>query len=305
MSVNYPDFKLQVTGRRLQEASQRTPVTSNLQPVTAGARQSHRTGGFTLIEILVAIGIFSMVLAAIYSTWTAILRSSKVGLEAAAAVQRARIAGRTIEETLGSVQSFALNLPYYAFVCENGSEAALSFVSRLSPSFPRSGKFAGLDVRRVTFSLEPGRDGGRDLVLRQTPLLMEMDKDEKNYPLVLAKNVKEFKTEFWDTRSQDWIDEWKQTNQIPVLVKVTLKLADNAYSSQVRQQVTRIVSLPSVTVQPGWQAPRLQPGPGTPGTPGNPATPGNPGTPPGTPGSPGFIPSPVIPGLPVNVGGKP
>jgi type II secretion system protein J len=218
-------------------------------------------GGFTLVEILVAIGIFSMVLAAIYSTWTAILRSSKVGLEAAAAVQRARIAGRTIEETLGSVQSFALNQSYYSFVSENGSEAMLSFVSRLSPSFPRSGKFAGLDVRRVTFSVDPGKDGGRDLVLRQTPLLMDMDKDEKNYPLVLAKNVKEFKTEFWDTRTQDWIDEWKQTNQIPVLVKVTLKLSDNAYSTQVRQQVTRIISLPSVTVQPGWQAPRQQQAP--------------------------------------------
>jgi hypothetical protein len=189
------------------------------------------------------------------------------------------------------VQSFAQNHAYYAFVSENGSEATLSFVSRLSPSFPRSGKFAGLDVRRVTFSLEPGRDGGRELVLRQAPLLMDIDKDEKNYPLVLAKNVKEFKTEFWDTRLQDWIDEWKQTNQIPVLVKVTIKLADNAYSTQVREQVTRIVSLPSVTVQTGWQMPRVQPGPGQ----GNPAVPGT--------GNPAPVGSPgIIPGLPINTG---
>ena len=253
---------------------------------------------FTLVEILIAIGIFSIVLAAIFSTWTAILRASKVGRDSADAVQRARIAGRTIEETLGSVQSFALNQMDYAFVSENGSEALLSFVSRLSPSFPRSGKFAGLDVRRVTFSLEPGRDGGRQLVLRQTPLLMEIDKDEKNYPLVLAKNVKEFKTEFWDMRTQEWKDEWKQTNQIPVLVKVTLKLADNAFSTQVRQQVTRIVSLPSVTVQPGWQMPNAQPGQGglNPGAPGAPGAPGSPGNP-AVPGSPG-----VIPGLPLTPG---
>jgi type II secretion system protein J len=264
------------------------------RPSAFGFRPS-ATRAFTLVEILIAIGIFSMVLAAIYSTWTAILRASKVGLEAAAAVQRARIAGRTIEETLGSVQSFALNQAYYAFVSENGSEATLSFVSRLSPSFPRSGKFAGLDVRRVTFSLEQNHDGGRQLVLRQTPLLMEMDKDERNYPLVLAKNVKEFKTEFWEMRLQDWMDEWKQTNQIPVLVRVTLKLADNAYSTQVRQQVTRIVSLPSVTVQPGWQAPRQQPGPGGVGNPGAPGSPG-------LPGSPGVLPSPVIPGNPGNPG---
>jgi hypothetical protein len=193
---------------------------------------------------------------------------------------------------LGSVQSFALNQSYYAFVAENGSEPSLSFVSRLSPSFPRSGKFAGLDVRRVTFSLQRSSLGGNELVLRQTPLLMEMDKDEKNYPLVLARNVKEFKTEFWDTRQQDWIDEWKLTNQIPVMVKVTLKLADNAYSSQVRQQVIRIVSLPSVTVQPGWQSPRSQPGPGGTGNPNNPNNPNQPGAP-GNPNSPGVLPGPV------------
>lgn len=259
---------------------------------------AQKRSAFTLVEILVAIGIFSMVLAAIYSTWTAILRSSKIGLDSAAAVQRARVAGRTIEETLGSIQSFAANQAYYAFVSQNGSDATLSFVSRLSPSFPRSGKFAGLDMRRVTFSLESSPVGGRQLVLRQTPLLMEMDKDEKNYPLVLAKNVKEFKTEFWDTRLHDWIDEWKQTNQIPALVKVTLKLADNAFSSQVRQQVTRIVSLPSVTVQPIWQVPRMPPGmgnPGQPGAPGLPGTPGVPGT--GLPGSPGVLPGQGIPGI--------
>jgi type II secretion system protein J len=260
--------------------------------------QAAVSSAFTLVEILVAIGIFSMVLAAIYSTWTAILRASKVGLEAAAAVQRARITGRTIEETLGSVQSFALNQAYYAFVAKNGSEATLSFVSHLSPSFPRSGKFAGLDVRRVTFSLEQGGDGSRQLVLRQNPLLMEMDKDEKNYPLVLAKNVKEFTTEFWNDRLHEWTDEWTQTNQIPVLVRVTLKLGDNAYSTQVRQQVTRVVSLPSVMVQPGWQAPRFQPGPGNPGAPGTPGTPGNPAN----PGNPGVLPSPVNPGLPLGQG---
>lgn len=261
-----------------------------------------RASAFTLVEILIAIGIFSMVLAAIYSTWTAILRSSKVGLGVAAAVQRARIASRTIEETLGSVQSFAANRNYYAFVSENGSQAMLSFVSRLSPSFPRSGKFAGLDVRRVTFSLEQGRDGSRQLVLRQTPLLMETDKDEVNYPLVIAKNVKEFKSEFWDTRLQDWIDEWKQTNQIPTLVRVTLKLGDSAYSTQVGQQVTRIVSLPSVTVQPGWQTPNFQPGPGNPN---NPVVPGNPvpGNPGGLPLSPGVLPGSGFPGRPPGPGG--
>jgi general secretion pathway protein J len=234
-------------------------MNTRLQKCRPAAERSFaRRAGFTLVEILVALGIFSLVLAAIYSSWTAILRASKVGTEAAAAVQRARMAGRTIEESLTSVQSYAQNMRLYAFLSENGNESTLSFVSRLSPSFPRSGKFGDFSVRRVTFSVEQGRDGTRDLVLRQNPVLMDMDKEEKEVPLILAKNVKEFKTEFWDLRLQDWVDEWKQTNQIPVLVKVSLQLADTHFAHQVKEQITRIVSLPSVTVPPAYQVPRLQ-----------------------------------------------
>jgi prepilin-type N-terminal cleavage/methylation domain-containing protein len=216
---------------------------------------------FTLVEILVAMGIFSLVLASIYSTWTAILRASKVGQDAALAVQRARIAGRTIEESLVSAQSFAMteqaNPEFYSFDFQNGGEAYLAFTSRLAKSFPRSGKFGDFDVRRVIFSVEPSPDHGRQLVLRQRPVLMDMDIDEREHPIVLAKNVREFKIVAWDTRNNSspdpWVEEWTRTNELPEMVKITLKLADNAHTTVVRDEVTRIVSLPGMTVQPGWQ----------------------------------------------------
>src|SRR6266478_8889824 len=130
----------------------------------------HSTRAFTLVEILIAIGILAMVLTAIFSSWTAILRASKVGLDAAAAVQRARIVMRTLEDSLLCAQSFGgQNQRYYGFIAENGSEASLSFVSRLPESFPRNRKFGDLHVRRVTFSVEPGPESGRQLVLRQQP----------------------------------------------------------------------------------------------------------------------------------------
>ncbi|HWX22731.1 MAG TPA: type II secretion system protein GspJ [Candidatus Binatia bacterium] len=226
-----------------------------------GFRTPHPCSAFTLVEILVALGIFSLVLASIYSTWTAILRASKVGRDAAAAVQRARIAGRTIEESLVSAQSFAITQQshpeYYSFSFENGSEAYLEFTSRLATSFPRSGKFGGFDVRRVMFSIEPSPDHGRQLVLRQRPLLMDLDKDEREHPIVLAKNVKGFKIECWDSRNNNkldpWVDEWTRTNELPEMVKITLQLADNTHTSVVREEVTRIVSIPGMTIQPGWQ----------------------------------------------------
>ncbi len=243
------------------------------------SRASRITTAFTLLEIMIAISIFALVLTAIYSSWTAILRARKVAGDAAASVQRARISIRIIEDSLGSVESFVRNANYYSFVGENGSEASLSFVARLAKSFPRSGKFGDLDVRRLTFTVEKGSDNSRQLVLRQNPVLMDLDVDEKEHPLVLAKNVQEFQLQFWDMRLNDWIDEWTQTNQIPKLVMVTIKLSDNAYSSQISEEITRIVAIPAMAVQPGWQQPMGFPGQQQPNQFGTNGVP--PGNPPG------------------------
>lgn len=249
---------------------------SNRRPRRVGAgRRAARGNGFTLVEILIAVGLLGLVIAAIYSTWTAILRASKVGLETAAAAQRARIALRTLEDSLGSAECFAQNLRYYAFVAENGNDASLSFVARLAKSFPRSGKFGDLDVRRLTFSVDQSREGGRDLVLRQNPVLMDLDVDEKEHPIVLARNIKEFELGFWDTRRGDWVDEWTQTNQLPPLVRITLKVGDTPNAFKAQDSFTRVVSLPSIMVPGVWQSPR-----GMPGAPGVPGAPGGPGGPP-------------------------
>jgi type II secretion system protein J len=251
---------------------------------TAGKRV--RNNAFTLLEIMIAITILALVLASIYSTWTAILRASKTGQQAAAAVQRSRIVLRMLEDSLTSARSFVANPGYYGFMAENGDEASLSFVARLAKSFPRSGRFGDLDVRRLTYSVENGASG-RELVLRQAPLVMELDKDEKEHPIVLAKNVKEFGMQFWDARLNDWVDEWKQTNQLPKLLMVTLKFADSAKPGAADEEITRIISLPAMAVQPMWQMPRVGPGPG--GIPPGGVPPG------GRPGSPGVI-QPAPPG---------
>jgi type II secretion system protein J len=241
---------------------------------------------FTLVEVLIAFGILSMVLLSIYSTWTAILRASKVGLDAAASIQRTRIAVRNLEDSLACVESYVANQRLYGFVADNGDDATLSFVARLPKSFPRSGKFGDLDARRVTFSLESSQSiSAKQLVMRQNPVMMEWDEDEKTHPLVLARFVKEFKFEFVDPRNGQWIDEWVQTNQLPKLVRITLQVADNERTLRKPTEIVRYISLPSSAVQPQWQR-SVAPGqPGVPGAPGQPPT-----------GQPGVIqPSPVQP----------
>jgi prepilin-type N-terminal cleavage/methylation domain-containing protein len=210
---------------------------------------------FTLIEIMVAIAIFSIVIAAIYSTWTLILRASQIGPNAAHEAQRQRIALRTIEDSLTCVQSFQASMKYYVFFVQNGDQPELSFTARLPDVFPRNGKFGGFNLRRLTFSVEPGPGSQKNLVLRQQPVLMDMDPDERQTPLVLARDVNKFTIECWDTSKMDWVDEWDTTNSIPGMVRINLVLGGGAGASSAAPElaVTRIIAMPSVTLPSGLQ----------------------------------------------------
>src|SRR5688500_4560248 len=103
-----------------------------------------RSPAFTMIEVLLAIGIFSLVIIAIYACWTSIMRGTRVGHTAAAEVQRTRVAIRSLEESLGAAVMYADNPLYYGFYADTAGEYGyLSFVARLPESFPGSGLFPG------------------------------------------------------------------------------------------------------------------------------------------------------------------
>ncbi|MGA3283274.1 MAG: prepilin-type N-terminal cleavage/methylation domain-containing protein [Verrucomicrobiota bacterium] len=210
---------------------------------------------FTLVEIMVAIAIFGIIIAAIYSTWTLILRASQAGQSTAARAQRQRIALRTIEDSLTCVQSFQASRKYYSFVAQNGDQPILSFTARLPDVFPRNGKFGGLALRRLIFSVEPGPGSEKDLVLRQNPVLMDMDPDELQTPLVLTRDVKKFTVECWDAKTMDWVDEWDTTNTIPAVVRISFTLGGNADAGNAAPElaVTRFIAIPSSTLPAGLQ----------------------------------------------------
>jgi len=254
-----------------------------------------RQAGVTLIEILIAVGILMLIVSAIYSTWTSILKATRVGLDAAAAAQRERLSMEVLEQALAYAQMYVANGKWYWFKADNGDDASISFVTRPPKAFPRGGKFGEFDLRRVEFSLRPGNEGGKDLILRQAPLLMEFDQDEMEHPLVLARNVKNLKFEFYDQQKNDWLDEWANTNKVPQIVLVNLTLgASKTYSASQEQtrEVTRVITVHGTGVQPQQQ----RPGVGIPGQPGGPGQPGIPGQP-GVVPPPGVGGQPLVPGL--------
>ncbi len=242
---------------------------------------------FTLLEVLIAIAIFAGVIAAIYSTWTSILRSSQVAQTAAAEIQRSRVAVRTLEEALlGALipvprtpQGSRMNADYYSFLADGDpAEPFLSFVARLPESFPRGGRFPERPIRRVTFNLERGSAGDKELVLRQTPLLFEMDRDEQENPLVLAKNVLRFTLEFWDDRAAEWQIAWPATNQVPPLIRFSLATGrEQRRGIDSTEVISRVIPMVGsgalIGLRSGTQTPGMDlPDPST-GLPQNPVIP--------------------------------
>jgi prepilin-type N-terminal cleavage/methylation domain-containing protein len=212
---------------------------------------------FTLLEVMVAIALLAMVVAAIYASWNSILKGTKVALDVAAAAQRTRITMRALKDSLLCACMYNQNGRYYAFLADaDGDYASLSFVARLPKSFPRSGKFGDLDVRRLNFTVENSPDGGKRLVLRQNALLMDPDKDEVENPLVLARDVNKFIVEFIDPQTGDWISEWANTNRLPREVRLTVALGHlDQFSSRPQEALVGTVALPAQPVRVEWQMP--------------------------------------------------
>jgi type II secretion system protein J len=253
-------MKLRISNLKFQKIF-RPPGWQRRALADSSSKIRHSKFGFTLIEIMIAIAVFSLVLMAIYQTWGAIMRSTQVAQDVAAQAQRQRITLRTIEDSLMAVQSFQASPKYYSFVVEGDQSSLLSFTARVPDIFPRNGKFISpstgrdFNLRRLTYSLEAGEGGQKNLVLRQNPVLMDLDQDEQQFPLVLARNVRTFTVECWDTNKLEWATEWDDTNAIPVMLRVKLVLGGNtvAGSGAPDFSVARLFSLPSQTMPAGVQ----------------------------------------------------
>lgn len=209
-------------------------------------------GGFTLVEIMLAMGIFAMIMTAIYASWTSVMKGAKAAHSAAAAVQRSRVAVRSIQEALLTAQVYNANPQLYWFVADtSGQFASLDMVAHLPETFPGSGLFREQSLRHIRFSVEPDEEFGNKLVLRQWYLLAPSSGAEsKPYTIVLGRNVDVFELQFWDSEKQNWMKRWKDTNQFPKLVYVAVGMGNSKNIPLDQREVTTRYVAPAAMMVP-------------------------------------------------------
>ncbi len=238
-------------------------VTNDHRPGTSAAKarrnRARRTAflmdrsavAFTLVEVLTAIAIFSLVILSIYSTWNAILRATKVGLDTAASVQRSRVAVKAVEDALFTAQMYGENGRFYSFLSDTKDENFhfLSLTSRLPPTFPGSGMFGDQIVRRVTFEVVPGEGRTNNLVMSQINPYVITNEDITPYPITLVRDCSLFFIEFWNMQKSEWASDWLATNQLPRMMRVTIGWGHSPQNqNEPADIVTRTIALPGAVV---------------------------------------------------------
>lgn len=214
-----------------------------------------------MIEVMLAIGMFALILSAIYASWSAVNRGARIGLTAAAEAQRERMTVKVLEDALLNCQMYQNNQANYTMVASTrGDFASISFVANLPNSFPGSGRYGGINMRRVQFWVEPGADGINQMFVEQHPPLLATNVDNQPYRLPLGRDISLFLMEFWDEREAKWVTELVNSNQIPRLVRFAVGFghAENSRTDP-RELITRIVSLPSTVITGAMQAPGSAP----------------------------------------------
>lgn len=259
-------FESQVQGLRLSVLSPQSFPKSKIQsPKTNSELRTPNPKGFTLLEILVAGAILSMVLAILYGVFSQTLTSKQRAEEQSAQSRAARIVLLRIGDDLQASFPFAPDNPRFVGKTSRGQQfpdAFLSFVS-LSGLPLTSGSPAG-DWYEIEYELVPDPHSAptRQLVRRArfapTALGAPASQTNEGETLPLLTGVQGLRLRFFDGRI--WHEEWGKEStpaKLPRAVEVELYLVRKKTGTRHQEEETvmfsTLVDLPLV----GTGAPQL------------------------------------------------
>ena len=211
--------------------------------------QSHtRNGaraGFTLVEILAAVAILSLVLTGMYGLWSGSLRAWRRGGEATEVFQRQRVVMETLTQLAQSAVYFAASPDLYEIIGVKHPDLgdSVSFVTASDGFLPPS-EANDVGMRRVTISLE--RDDYRRtyLAIVNQPALGVSDDSKKELQAhVISMDVSGFFVRYLDPRDGGWYDKWEDANVVPSAMEFTVVFGQPG--DQIPAvTVTRAIDLP-------------------------------------------------------------
>lgn len=188
--------------------------------------KSRAQGGFTLIELIVAVALLAMMMTLLYSGLVFAFRSWDAGEANGRRDADRRIGENFLRRELTELFPMRWKDPMTLKFAFDGQSQSLRFVSSRPPEVTLGG------LSLVGLSVEAGQDRTRNLVMRRAM----PDDDAKDFgPLehapgtVLLEDVDSVTFSYFgaenDLSEPRWVDNWTVT-AIPTLVRMSVRNAD-------------------------------------------------------------------------------
>lgn len=207
-------------------------------------------GGFTLLEVLVALGVFIAVMGIVGTTLVATVNGWDRGQKALDELRRGEHVmdqlASALRSTCGGGASTKKGI--YAFQLANTDidppAAQLSWVTA-SPAFLPPGSPLAYGTHRIGLSIETLTDGRPALAVRAWPYLVtDQDEIAAIEPGFLAPNISGFMCRCYDFQVQDWTLDWTSSNALPALVEITLYVSSATNSTAEPLILQRLIDMP-------------------------------------------------------------
>ena len=211
--------------------------------------------GFTLLEVMVALTILSLMLLLIFGAFRLGLSVWERGEVTKEEYQRLRIVSQMLSQQIKSMVPYKIKTQkaeadYIAF---EGKANSLKFVSAL----PIKQKAPGGFVYAIYRFNEDGKEGGRLTLFEQRVLnkdfLEEDPKEELGISLLegISSMTFEYYREEDSENNQDggWFEEWssKEEKELPRAVRITIK--GNGKKGGASAPVTLLTSIPAYQLE--------------------------------------------------------
>ena len=214
------------------------------------ASETTGRGGFTLMELLIALTIMATAMAVVIASFVGIMKGWSKGGKLLDELHHGDF---VMEQLVSAMRSMAFfhNAPEkYGFRMEDDQRGEyptdfISFVTSGTAFVPMSSPLVN-GLHRLEITIDDDEDGDPGVMIRAIPHLVEPD-DYEGEPWCVSLEVKGLDVRFYNLKDEDWEDEWEDTNAIPSLVEVTLYM-DPLEEFGEPFTISRIIEIPVAPV---------------------------------------------------------
>ncbi len=200
-------------------------------------------GGFTLVELLVALAVMGVAFAVVWNTFSAVLKAWRRGGQVVDEIRHGDFVIDQLVSALRSTAYFPLKPERYGFWLVNqGEQDEVSWVTSGTAFMPPDSPLAQ-GVHRLMVSIESDENGKDAFTVRAFPHLAEELEKKDATSWAISTRVKGLNVRVWNPQDEAWDDEWEDTNKIPGLIEVTLTMeSPGEYEPPVK--IARLVQIP-------------------------------------------------------------